>query len=163
MLPPRRRHRIIQWATILVKNLMLTINSWTHSIRRHCLFVHHYLPRKEVIHPQLPLRMPCYDFTLITNPTVVPDLTRGLLVLPALLVWRAIIFVKLRIDVPIVPADFPHTTSSNASSVWGRRYYVAPHQWSGDPCESFQRWHRTFQSHFVLSVTSKHFFWRMEW
>ena len=44
------------------------------------------LPRKEVIHPQLPLRMPCYDFTLITNPTVVPDLTRGLLVLPALLV-----------------------------------------------------------------------------
>ena len=49
-------------------------------------FVHLYLPRKEVIHPQLPLRMPCYDFTLITNPTVVPDLTRGLLVLPALLV-----------------------------------------------------------------------------
>ncbi len=44
------------------------------------------LPRKEVIHPQLPLRMPCYDFTLITNPTVVPDLTQGLLVLPALLV-----------------------------------------------------------------------------
>ncbi len=44
------------------------------------------LPRKEVIHPQLPLRMPCYDFTLITNPTVVPVLTQGLLVLPALLV-----------------------------------------------------------------------------
>ena len=32
-----------------------------------------YLPRKEVIHPQLPLRMPCYDFTLITNPTLVPE------------------------------------------------------------------------------------------
>jgi hypothetical protein len=30
------------------------------------------LPRKEVIHPQLPLRMPCYDFTLITDPTFVP-------------------------------------------------------------------------------------------
>ena len=25
------------------------------------------LPRKEVIHPQLPLRMPCYDFTLIAG------------------------------------------------------------------------------------------------
>gem|GEM_PF-3472342 len=43
------------------------------------------LPRKEVIHPQLPLRMPCYDFVPITSPTVIPDLTRGLLVLPALL------------------------------------------------------------------------------
>ena len=48
------------------------------------------LPRKEVIHPQLPLRMPCYDFTLITNPTVVPALTRDLRVLSALLVWRAV-------------------------------------------------------------------------
>ena len=56
-----------------------------------------------------------YDFTLIIDPTVVPALTRDLQVLPTLLVWRAIIFVKLRIDVPIVPADLPHTTSSNAS------------------------------------------------
>ena len=28
------------------------------------------LPRKEVIQPQLPLRLPCYDFTPITNPTL---------------------------------------------------------------------------------------------
>ena len=27
------------------------------------------LPRKEVIQPQLPLRLPCYDFTPIINPT----------------------------------------------------------------------------------------------
>ena len=27
------------------------------------------LPRKEVIQPQLPLRLPCYDFTPVTNPT----------------------------------------------------------------------------------------------
>ncbi len=26
-------------------------------------------PRKEVIQPQLPLRLPCYDFTPIINPT----------------------------------------------------------------------------------------------
>ena len=26
-------------------------------------------PRKEVIQPQLPLRLPCYDFTPITDPT----------------------------------------------------------------------------------------------
>ena len=28
------------------------------------------LPRKEVIQPHLPIRLPCYDFTPITNPTV---------------------------------------------------------------------------------------------
>ena len=33
----------------------------------------YFLPRKEVIHPQLPLRMPCYDFTLIANPTLTPS------------------------------------------------------------------------------------------
>ena len=27
------------------------------------------LPRKEVIQPQLPLRLPCYDFVPITSPT----------------------------------------------------------------------------------------------
>ena len=28
------------------------------------------LPRKEVIQPQLPLRLPCYDFVPITRPTL---------------------------------------------------------------------------------------------
>ena len=27
--------------------------------------------RKEVIQPQVPLRLPCYDFTPVTDPTVV--------------------------------------------------------------------------------------------
>ncbi len=31
-----------------------------------------YLPRKEVIHPQLPLRMPCYDFVPVTGLTLSP-------------------------------------------------------------------------------------------
>ena len=29
-----------------------------------------YFPRKEVIQPQLPLRLPCYDFVPITSPTL---------------------------------------------------------------------------------------------
>jgi hypothetical protein len=29
----------------------------------------HKLPRKEVIQPHLPVRLPCYDFVPITNPT----------------------------------------------------------------------------------------------
>ena len=28
-----------------------------------------YLPRKEVIQPHLPIRLPCYDFTPIIEPT----------------------------------------------------------------------------------------------
>ncbi len=31
-----------------------------------------YLLRKEVIHPQLPLRMPCYDLAPIIDPTLGP-------------------------------------------------------------------------------------------
>jgi hypothetical protein len=27
-----------------------------------------YLPKKEVIQPHLPVRLPCYDFTLVTSP-----------------------------------------------------------------------------------------------
>ena len=29
-----------------------------------------YLPRKEVIQPQLPLQLPCYDFVPVTSPTL---------------------------------------------------------------------------------------------
>ena len=36
------------------------------------------LPRKEVIQPQLPLRLPCYDFVPITDPTLDNCLPEGL-------------------------------------------------------------------------------------
>jgi hypothetical protein len=36
------------------------------------------IPRKEVIQPQLPLRLPCYDFTPITSPTFDGSLPKGL-------------------------------------------------------------------------------------
>ena len=36
------------------------------------------LPRKEVIQPQLPLRLPCYDFVPITSPTLDGCLPEGL-------------------------------------------------------------------------------------
>ena len=32
--------------------------------------------RKEVIQPQVPIRLPCYDFTLVTDPTVIGCLLR---------------------------------------------------------------------------------------
>jgi hypothetical protein len=36
------------------------------------------LPRKEVIQPHLPVRLPCYDFTPITDPTLDACLPCGL-------------------------------------------------------------------------------------
>ena len=33
------------------------------------LLVHTSLHRKEVIQPHLPIRLPCYDFTPVANPT----------------------------------------------------------------------------------------------
>ena len=35
------------------------------------------IPRKEVIQPQLPLRLPCYDFTPVTGPTFDGSFPRG--------------------------------------------------------------------------------------
>ena len=56
------------------------------SLRSNCSG----FPRKEVIQPQLPLRLPCYDFTPITNPTFDGSLPYGLghrlRVLPAFVV-----------------------------------------------------------------------------
>src|SRR5919198_3916601 len=43
--------------------------------RRPALF--RELPRKEVIQPHLPVRLPCYDFTPITSPTFDGSLPRG--------------------------------------------------------------------------------------
>ena len=37
------------------------------------------LLRKEVIQPHLPIRLPCYDFTLITTPITTPTFGRALL------------------------------------------------------------------------------------
>ena len=48
---------------------------WQTSLPRSCRLSGRYLiPRKEVIQPHLPIRLPCYDFTPVTNPTVVSAL-----------------------------------------------------------------------------------------
>ena len=40
---------------------------WTLHVPGKCLL----FSRKEVIQPHLPIRLPCYDFTPVMNPTVV--------------------------------------------------------------------------------------------
>ena len=50
--------------------------------------------RKEVIQPQVPLRLPCYDFTPVADPTVAACPPEGLAqrrrVEPTPMVWRAV-------------------------------------------------------------------------
>ena len=43
---------------------------WASLEHRSALKRPRALPRKEVIQPQLPLRLPCYDFAPVTSPTL---------------------------------------------------------------------------------------------
>ena len=44
--------------------------NWTAHIHRRRIDGPFALPRKELIQPQLPLRLPCYDFAPVTDPTL---------------------------------------------------------------------------------------------
>ena len=57
----RRRQRGMDGSSVMVSSLEEVI-----------------LPRKEVIQPHLPVRLPCYDFTPLTNHTFGASLPRGL-------------------------------------------------------------------------------------
>ena len=55
-------------------------NKATHPQNADAPLVPHKngLPRKEVIQPHLPVRLPCYDLVLITSPTFDSSLPNGL-------------------------------------------------------------------------------------
>ena len=55
----RRRSALFCCSRQLFWNVPITRESWRNILR------------KEVIQPQVPLRLPCYDFTPVANPTVV--------------------------------------------------------------------------------------------
>jgi hypothetical protein len=54
-----------------------TVQSFDRTIGRLVLFRAGLL-RKEVIQPHLPVRLPCYDFTPIANPTFDSSFPKGL-------------------------------------------------------------------------------------
>jgi hypothetical protein len=56
-------HRCPLEASILAASWPIDLGSVAPANRIH------KLPRKEVIQPHLPVRLPCYDFVPITNPT----------------------------------------------------------------------------------------------
>ncbi len=56
----------------LFLRLFSTVDKCGHLCLTHCC-IRGY-SRKEVIQPHLPIRLPCYDFTPVTNPAVVSAL-----------------------------------------------------------------------------------------
>ena len=60
------KHDKIEETNLSFLYTITRVSTIEHFIRR---WVFVLLPRKEVIHPQLPLRVPCYDFILVTSPT----------------------------------------------------------------------------------------------
>ncbi len=55
----------------------MTTSSQCSTWEWPALMDRHRLLRKEVIQPHLPVRLPCYDFTPITNPTFDGSLQKG--------------------------------------------------------------------------------------
>src|SRR5689334_25025778 len=43
---------------------------WVGYSGLHHFTTHNQIPRKEVIQPQLPLQLPCYDFVPVTGPAL---------------------------------------------------------------------------------------------
>jgi hypothetical protein len=59
-----------QWSACAWTEVHATVSSVRHPPKGG-------FPRKEVIQPQLPLRLPCYDFTPVTSPTFDGSLPQG--------------------------------------------------------------------------------------
>ena len=82
-----RPNRILS-SIILFFSLSTTIKQTVWTLKVDSIF------GKEVIQPQVPLRLPCYDFTPVMNHTVVnappKRLSYLLLVQPTPMVWRAV-------------------------------------------------------------------------
>ena len=76
--------------TIVERNNLSKPSKTFNSIRYNLFF----LLRKEVIHPHVPVGIPCYDFTPVTGPTLIGPLPCGLgyhlRVLPTPMAWRAV-------------------------------------------------------------------------
>jgi hypothetical protein len=51
---------------------------WEEALSHRSMTLSAAILRKEVIQPQVPLRLPCYDFTPVAEPTVVACFPCGL-------------------------------------------------------------------------------------
>ena len=70
--PLRRQNDLSAYAAALPPSHFTRAFFITTERREH--LTHAAFSRKEVIQPHLPIRLPCYDFTPVTNPTVVTAL-----------------------------------------------------------------------------------------
>ena len=66
-----RKYSVSRVTSVDVGTLLALRDYWSRT--KTVLFL-----RKEVIQPHLPVRLPCYDFTPIANPTFDSSLPKGL-------------------------------------------------------------------------------------
>ena len=74
----RRPSHLVKCSTheLPVENVCLESGAWTlHAFKERVKC--QMLLRKEVIQPHLPVRLPCYDLVLITDPTFDGSLHKG--------------------------------------------------------------------------------------
>ncbi len=86
---------LTNWATgPHARETLLQEEKWGRSTLSCILFrtkfLISFILRKEVIQPQVPLRLPCYDFTPVADYTVVKGMKPCLKVEPTPMVWRAV-------------------------------------------------------------------------
>ena len=60
------------------RNLAYVLKALLSDLRDKRTYLTKIILRKEVIQPQVPLRLPWYDFTPVANPTVAACLPEGL-------------------------------------------------------------------------------------
>src|SRR5881398_2699123 len=74
----RKRRRCVEVDVVLGESEAGRLMKLSHRRVRRLRSKSSGFPRKEVIQPQLPLRLPCYDFTPVTDPTFGGSLPCGL-------------------------------------------------------------------------------------
>jgi hypothetical protein len=67
----RSRRGVLRFDGHLTGAIYCSKKSWRFNSRKDCVLPIQIFLRKEVIQPQVPLRLPCYDFTPVADPTVV--------------------------------------------------------------------------------------------
>ncbi len=67
----RSRRGVLRFDGHLTGAIYCSKKRWRFISPKDCVLPIQIFLRKEVIQPQVPLRLPCYDFTPVADPTVV--------------------------------------------------------------------------------------------
>ena len=76
MLVPFIQPQYLVFKELYLRNLN-DLSKPSKTIMNSYFYFNSKLLRKEVIHPHVPVGIPCYDFTPVTGPTLIGPLLKG--------------------------------------------------------------------------------------